>query len=311
MDDAFVEKWISSLPVIPASRSATPDSEKEQTTPDTFGRILSESLRQLDLFGSSGKTLADTLPSDSPKFIEAYEIWVIQLRQDCLRRQRSVRLTDGNGCLSWPTTTNRDWKGKREGNRRGFGADLNDAVSWPTPQQRDCTRETSVKRDRLPDRVGLLDQDSPNTNGKSRGLWPTVKVTDTIGGLLPAIQTSTGFRNPRGYGSKLKEAVAEMEGGLLDQDSPSTNGKSRGPLWRTPQGQEPGIKRERLKGENGHRMYDKETGRLAQYALTQQVKGRLNPKWVEQLMGLLVGWTDCGCSEMGSSRSKRKRHLDI
>ena len=43
-------------------------------------------------------------------------------------------------------------------------------------------------------------------------------------------------------------------------------------LWRTPAQQEPGITLERLEGEQGHRMYDKETGRLAQYGLTQQAQ---------------------------------------
>ena len=130
--------------------------------------------------------------------------------------------------------------------------------------------------------------------------------------------------------------------------------------WRTPQSQEPGISIERLKGGlDGARAYDKETGRLAQYGLTQQVQNwptasardwkdtagmsterdgkalgrvdqlpravyhhdgqpdrptpsttgksreswptpranKLNPNWVEHLMGLPVGWTDLGCWE--------------
>ena len=41
-------------------------------------------------------------------------------------------------------------------------------------------------------------------------------------------------------------------------------------LWRTPAEAEPGINPERLEGGDGHRAYDKETGRLAQYGLTQQ-----------------------------------------
>ena len=42
--------------------------------------------------------------------------------------------------------------------------------------------------------------------------------------------------------------------------------------WRSPQSQEPGVSTERLTGEPGHRMYDKDTGRLAQYSLTQEVQ---------------------------------------
>lgn len=43
-------------------------------------------------------------------------------------------------------------------------------------------------------------------------------------------------------------------------------------LWRTPAGQEPGISGERLDGGDGHRAYDKTTGRLAQYGITQQAE---------------------------------------
>lgn len=43
-------------------------------------------------------------------------------------------------------------------------------------------------------------------------------------------------------------------------------------MWRSPAAQEAGISTERLTGELGSRMYDKETGRNAQYGLTQQTE---------------------------------------
>jgi hypothetical protein len=42
-------------------------------------------------------------------------------------------------------------------------------------------------------------------------------------------------------------------------------------LWRTPASQESGVDPANLEGEIGSRMYDKKTGRLAQYGLPQQV----------------------------------------
>ena len=71
---SFEDALILSLRDTPASRSVMPASEKEQTTLDTFGRILQESSRQLSLFGASLRTSRDILPSDSPKFIEAYDL---------------------------------------------------------------------------------------------------------------------------------------------------------------------------------------------------------------------------------------------
>ena len=47
-------------------------------------------------------------------------------------------------------------------------------------------------------------------------------------------------------------------------------GGSESFCWRTPQGQEPQINPDKLTGEDGHRKYNKETGRLAQYSVTQQ-----------------------------------------
>ena len=62
--------------------------------------------------------------------------------------------------------------------------------------------------------------------------------------------------------------------------------------WRTPATQEPGITPERLEGGNGPRAYDKETGRLAQYGLTQQTA--MWPTPAEQMIAgedLNATWT--------------------
>jgi len=232
MDDAFVARWTSSLPVIPASRLVTQESEREQTTLDTFGRILKESLKQLDLFGASLKMSADTLPLDSLLFIEAYEIWVTQLRQDCLRRQSATHRTNENGCLYWPTSTIGDAKQSKT-YKRG-NPQLHSLVeNWPTPnvpnrgKEIDKSHRPKAGGIDLQSTVGLLDQDSPNTNGKSQGLWPSPTSADTEG---------IGPRPSR---------IA-------------TNRK---------------------------------TEYLSRTVNTK--KGKLNPDWVEQLMGLPVGWTDC------------------
>jgi len=116
---------------------------------------------------------------------------------------------------------------------------------------------------------------------------------------------------------------------------PRTDGTEFG-LWRTPNGQEPGIDPARLCCKDGsypkpgQRLYDRESGRLAQVGLTQAVKlwpsprhegfdagahkgnpapqlpevmgGQLNPDWVEWLMNFPVGWTDIGPTARKASR---------
>jgi len=141
---------------------------------------------------------------------------------------------------------------------------------------------------------------------------------------------------------------------------PLLDGQAR--MWRTPAGQEPGVTPERLEGGDGHRAYDKETGRLAQYGLTQQSqmwptaqaadgekmsharregdatlpsasknfqsslpapqtstpggkssksRRRLNPLFVEWLMGWGRGSSACGCSEMASSHYKQRMRSSL
>lgn len=238
----FEDVLISSLRGTRASRSQSPASEPEQKTRDSFGRILAGSCRQYDLFLDSSRTSPDTLPSDSPKFTEAYEIWVTKLRQDCLRRQKSEPRTNGNGCLSWRTPAeqaaaikvdkltggiDKRMYHKETGRLAQYG--LEQQVNWPTPTERDhknpCSGDLNRKAPGLLS-IGQPAPARPSTNGKSRELlWQAVKCP--------------------GGGDK------------------SRSGKRKGELL--------------LGGQVG--------------------KGKLNPAWVEQLMGLPPGWTDLDCSE--------------
>ena len=325
----FLDALTSSLRATRASRSASPASEPEPTTPDTFGRILRESSRQLDLFGASSKTSPDTLASDSPKFIAAYEIWVTRLRQDSLQRQKSARLTNGSDCLSWPTPKEHDIRPesleshyRRKVGAKGGMRDLSIEVQ-KEPQ--------NVTTKSMPKMLPNSDQAGNMSNGSDLSRMP--------GSCWPT-PTQRDHKNP-GPADLNRHTPALSAVGQPVPASPSTNGKSRELLWRTPAKEELGITTERLEGELGARMYDKETGRLAQYGLTQQVnwqtpealhqkgyhnqkngtsieklgtqagKGKLNPAWVEQLMGLPPGWTDLGSWATESSPSKQRKHSDI
>lgn len=156
-----------------------------------------------------------------------------------------AHLTDGSGSLSWPTmamgTHERGayaHKGVCEALRKGKKPKVQELlvdrvvveseVNWPTPQQSEykgmSQRGLHSPKDRLSNAVGLLGQDSLNTNGKSQELWPT-----------PRAQFSEKPTS-NGYGDTLIEKI------------------------------------------QGHKRY---------------ITKKLNPNWVEQLMGLPLGWTDC------------------
>jgi hypothetical protein len=274
MESRFADECTSSLAVIPARERVSPASDSEKQTLDGFGRILKESFAQYNLFGASSRTSQDTLQLDSPQFIEAYEIWVTRLRQDCLQRQRSARHTRENGCLSWPTPDTMPDAPNSGSNKKNVPKNFHEAIKWSTP---------SVSRGGYTQKNG---ETIPKLDQQVK-YWPTVTAQDAKNNAGPSQYDRNSY--------PLNVAI-----GLLDQDNSNMNGKNRDVLWRTPQGQEPGINPDRLMGQDGARKYDKETGRLAQYGLTQQIKGKLNPDWVEQLMGLPQGWTDFDFSETES-----------
>jgi len=210
---AFLGALTSSLRATRASRSVVPASEKEPKTLDTFGRILRESCRQLDLFGASLKTSPDTLPSDSPKFIAAYEIWVTQLRRDYSGRLKWAQTIYGRDSTYLPTPT---VKGNH--NYRGASKKAGDGLV------------TVLKREYL----------------------PTPCASDTRG--ANDYQTTL---------AKLDRGHRDQQGQLINRLMILLNGE----------------------------------------------RGRLNPSFVEKMMGVPEDWTDCDYVETESSPLKQPKHL--
>lgn len=135
---------------------------------------------------------------------------------------------------------------------------LGQQVNWPTIQLADAKMCKFDKRG------------NPHL-GKVAGVWPTPNVPNRGKELSKKHRPESG-------GIDLQSSV-----GLLAPDKPSTNGKSRG-LWTTPSTDD--VNRRKGKYKQGGT------------ALNTQTKGKLNPDWVEQLMGLTVGWTDLDSWEM-------------
>jgi hypothetical protein len=150
--------------------------------------------------------------------------------------------------------------------------------------------------------------------------WPTPAVFDTTGGPYPTELTLDGFRsfhNGVPHGAKLSDAVnvEPSRSGPLGPDSRSTDG-SRRESWATPTGDDannatresgafqsltpqvvqsedwptPSASGETggptgLEGGSGNRQKLKDLGH------SEMTAGKLNPSWVETLMGLPIGWT--------------------
>lgn len=98
---------------------------------------------------------------------------------------------------------------------------------------------------------GQEDYETCLARGKDMGLQGQVKFLTN----WPSPTVSTGDYQNQKDGSK----ILKLQGAIKEQ-------------WRTPTSQPSGVNADRLDGELGHRLYDKETGRNAQYGLMQQVE---------------------------------------
>ncbi|GAF76301.1 unnamed protein product, partial [marine sediment metagenome] len=73
-------------------------------------------------------------------------------------------------------------------------------------------------------------------------------------------------------------------------------------LWPTPSVQP--SHRKLVDGRN----ISKTTGERYGVSLPQKVGGQLNPRWVEWLMGVPIGWVSCAPLEMHRFRSWQQKH---
>lgn len=168
-------------------------------------------------------------------------------------------------------------------------------ASWVSSVQSDCLRRKKLAR-----------------HIKENGClsWPTATARDWKGTYVTLVR-----KDGKKRGDMLPDAVNIAENGQQDQTKDSTNGKSQ-ELWATPtqhgnhnrkgaskhsgdgiatQVQNWPTPREAMSRDTDH---DRGKGNLGEKV---QSKGMvLNPNWVEQLMGLPVGWTQIETESTGS-----------
>ena len=140
----FETELTSSLAAIHVSPLVQQESDLEKMTQDTCGLTSGDTLNQLDLFGSSLKTLKDTSVLDCEKSLATWKALVIKQRGEYSQRVKLALLTRENESTSWPTATvfdvtggsypteivNGQWRSKHSKDRNSpwYGAKLRDAV---------------------------------------------------------------------------------------------------------------------------------------------------------------------------------------
>ena len=330
--ESFVDKWTSYLEASRANHSVVRDSVKQLTTLGTCSHTseTASETANLELFSSkmlqeSSQPRPQTENQFSSMSSESWKTWVTEQRQEYSQRVKSAHLTreSESSSLGWPTARTSDaeggrietemtsggFKSKRHKSNQTFGAKLRDAVetyeekNWATPQTFDSNNivrtpeklaQTRAEKNagcmNLREQVHYPDMDHSRKAAKN---WPTASTRDHKGGY-----TGGRIRNGKVSMDTLDVAVqAHTEGGLLDQASDSTTGKRQGSQqWATPRANKvhPVIT-EKNRDHLANRGKSNLEEDIAGHCGTAQ--GKLNPDWVEHLMGLPAGWTDLGSWE--------------
>ena len=331
LHESFEEKYTDSLEDIHANHSVAQESEKEKKTQDTYGHTSSSMSGQLDLFGAFGKMSKDT---PRWGYGESCPIWkkkVTDARGAYSARKKLALHTKGSECSSWPTATARDHKGcyktlvRKDGKSRGNL--LPDAVNiaeqrWLTPTTTDIVRspEGMEKRKQYRESIGrkyvegcLSEQVDNQLN------WPTPRAGNPgsrkpgTGGKILAEEAKKNWPTPRETMSRdathdrgkcnLGEVVhgmANQHAGPPAQEKSNTLGKNQG-SWPTARSSD--AEGGRIKTEKTERGFRSKREKSDQYfgaklrdaaEMEKPPTMKLNPNWVEQLMGLSTGWTDLG-----------------
>ena len=106
-----VESWIASLRASRASRIVPPASREGPTTTVTSGRTPQESSEKSDPASSSWSRFREDYAITSTESGQSYDQWVSELRRDYSRRSSSVLPTSVNDSSPWRTPTGSDGEG--------------------------------------------------------------------------------------------------------------------------------------------------------------------------------------------------------
>ena len=328
--ESFVDKWTSYLADSRANPSVVQESVKQLMTLDTCSHTseMESGTADLELFSSktweeSSQPRLRTENQFSNMSSENWKDWVTEQRQEYSQRKKSAHLIreSESSSLGWPTArtsdaeggridtemTEQGFKSKRHKSNQTFGAKLRDAVetheeNWATPIANDAKGSDygyssgkkvnylggQVKNWATP-RASATDSTRPNGKG---GIpladqvknWPTATTRDWK-------DTNATVPPSRATPSKqtLGQRVAYI--GLQDQANLNTNGKSQeSQKWPTPRANKV---HPQITEENREHLANRKKSNLEEDIAGHcgKATGKLNPNWVEHLMGLPVGWT--------------------
>jgi len=320
--ESFVDKWTSYLEDSRASHSVVRDSVKQLMTLDTCSHTseMESGTANLELFSSrtleeSSQLRQGTENQFSNMSSESWKEWVIEQRQEYSQRKKSAHLIreSESSSLGWPTASVSDPEGGSQADRvewtesgaklrkkdkphMTYGAKLRDAVenhekNWATPIANDAKGS---------DYAGTKENPKALYLGGQVKNWATPQTFDS-NNLVRTPEKLAQTRAEKNAGCmNLREQVhypdmdhsrkgAKALSGHLDRANLSTSGKSQ-ESWPTPRANKV---HPQITEENREHLANRKKSNLEEDIAGHcgKATGKLNPNWVEHLMGLPVGWT--------------------
>ena len=268
LHQSFEEKYTESLEDIHANRSVARESEKEKKTQGTCGRISESTSGQLDLFGAFSKT-SEVTPRWG--YGESCPIWkkmVTKRSGDCSARRKQARHTNAS--------------------------DASSLRNYPTPEAHTVEKYS-------------LQKDGQQKTQRSRNLT-AMAINGELSNWATPRAGNPGSRKP-GTGGKIlaeeaRKSVTEI-GTVSLADCSSLEVADAVTEKCNAENAESG----RIHSTTNYPKMDANTAGLtigppapekSNTSGKNHGSPKLNPNWVEQLMGLEVGWTQLPTEWTGS-----------
>ena len=280
----FVDAWTSLVVGSHANRLAPQEIDKVLKTLATSTPTSAEESVNASLELFSSKTLKESSQAKqqmenqfSSMSSATWKAWVTEQRQEYSQRAKSVHLTRENESSSWATPRASATDSTRPNGKGGIPL-AQQAKNWATPNTMDTLPARSLEKLAEAKKKGgckNLREEVMN--------YPTPRTSDAEGGRIETFVEDGSFKSKRHksnqtFGAKLRDAV---------ESYPTPTARDWKGTYKT------------ITRKDGRSRMDNlpQVADSLQDPTNNSTNGKnhaLNPSWVEQLMGLPVGWTDLG-----------------
>ena len=296
--ESFVDKWTSYLEDSRANPSVVQDSVKQLMTPDTCSHTseMESGTANPELFSSktweeSSQPRQGTENQFSNMSSENWKDWVTEQRQEYSQRKKSAHLIRESESLSWATPIANDAKGSDYGYSNGKKVNYlgGQAKNWATPQTFDSNNlvrtPEKLARTRAEKNAGCM-------NLREQVHYPDMDHSRTAAQNWPTPTTAEGTKigNQANFGqvglSNHPSIVGQPDRAKLNKSGRSQESQQ----WPTPRANKV---HPQITEENREHLANRKKSNLEEDIAGHcgKATGKLNPNWVEHLMGLPVGWT--------------------